>query len=212
MNKRLVQFLSAEGLTQAQFADRIGVARASISHILSGRNNPGYDFFLNLAKVFPDLNLDWLLLGKGRMYKQQEAQPATQTVQTAACSASSITDAVTRTEAGLFDMEVELQPEFNAGTTPSSSGQPGPDAALVDKPGSAASLGKQTDSAPSTTAAGKVAETVEIPPQSDGSSQNSQFSIGINTLGKAAQLAAKQRNIDKIIVFFDDGSFEEFSK
>ena len=69
MNTRLQQFLSAENISQAQFADRIGVARASVSHILSGRNKPGFDFIERMARCFPTLSLDWLVGGKGRMYK-----------------------------------------------------------------------------------------------------------------------------------------------
>jgi len=69
MNTRLQQFLSAENLTQSQLADRLGVAKASISHILAGRNKPGFDFIESLAHQFPDLNLDWLIMGTGKMYK-----------------------------------------------------------------------------------------------------------------------------------------------
>ena len=69
MNTRLQQFLSAENITQSQFADSIGVARASISHILSGRNKPGFEFIENLAKRYPALNIEWFITGKGRMYK-----------------------------------------------------------------------------------------------------------------------------------------------
>ncbi len=76
MNSRLQQFLSAENLTQAQFADSIDVARASISHILAGRNKPGFDFIENLAKHYPALNIEWFITGKGRMYKS--ATEATQ--------------------------------------------------------------------------------------------------------------------------------------
>ena len=50
MNQRLEQFLAAENITQAAFADKIKVARASVSHILSGRNKPGYDFFASLIR------------------------------------------------------------------------------------------------------------------------------------------------------------------
>lgn len=69
MNSRLQQFLSAENLTQAQFADSIDVARASISHILAGRNKPGFEFIENLARHYPALNIEWFITGKGRMYK-----------------------------------------------------------------------------------------------------------------------------------------------
>ena len=68
MNKRLQQFLAAENISQAQFADTIGVARASISHILAGRNKPGFDFIESTARHFPALNLEWLITGRGRMY------------------------------------------------------------------------------------------------------------------------------------------------
>ena len=70
MRDRLVQFLEAENLTKAQFADSINVARAAISHIFAGRNNPGYDFIVNTMKAYPTLNIEWLLSGKGNMYKE----------------------------------------------------------------------------------------------------------------------------------------------
>ena len=70
MNTRLEQFLAAENITQAAFADKLKVARASISHILSGRNKPGYDFLVRLMKCYPSLNIEWLISGQGRMYKE----------------------------------------------------------------------------------------------------------------------------------------------
>ena len=69
MNNRLKQFLAAENITQAQFADNLEVVRASVSHILSGRNNPGYDFIKALMLKYPRLNMEWLFFGKGKMYK-----------------------------------------------------------------------------------------------------------------------------------------------
>lgn len=68
MNKRLLQFLNAENISQSQFADTLNVARAGISHLLSGRNKPGYDFIESLMLHYPDLNIEWLITGKGRMY------------------------------------------------------------------------------------------------------------------------------------------------
>lgn len=72
MNKRLQQFLSAENISQSQFADKIGVTKASVSHILSGRNKPGFEFIESMADCYPNLNLDWLIGGKGRMYKNAD--------------------------------------------------------------------------------------------------------------------------------------------
>lgn len=69
MNQRLQQFILSENISQSQFADSIGVARASISHILSGRNKPGFDFIVSMSKRYPNLNLEWLINGVGEMYK-----------------------------------------------------------------------------------------------------------------------------------------------
>ncbi|MBR5835540.1 MAG: helix-turn-helix transcriptional regulator [Bacteroidales bacterium] len=74
MNTRLKQFLSAENITQAQFADNINVVRASVSHVLSGRNNPSYEFIRSIMVKYPKLNIEWLMFGKGKMYKEQEIQ------------------------------------------------------------------------------------------------------------------------------------------
>lgn len=82
MNRRLQQFLSAENISQAQFADIIGVARASVSHILAGRNKPGFDFLESMARHYPALNLEWLITGKGRMYSSLDNASKTMQEQT----------------------------------------------------------------------------------------------------------------------------------
>jgi transcriptional regulator with XRE-family HTH domain len=81
MNKRLLQFITAENISQSQFADNIGVARASVSHIIAGRNKPGFDFVEKMARAFPALNIEWLITGRGKMYKsalgEQPQKPST---------------------------------------------------------------------------------------------------------------------------------------
>ena len=62
-------------LTVSAFADRIGVQRSSVSHVLSGRNKPSLDFVMKLVKTFPEVNLYWLLNGKGNFPAQTESQP-----------------------------------------------------------------------------------------------------------------------------------------
>ncbi len=77
MNKRLQQFLDAENLTPARLADMMGIQRSGMSHILSARNKPSYDFIYNLLSRFPALNAEWLITGKGRMYKNSDGTPQT---------------------------------------------------------------------------------------------------------------------------------------
>lgn len=79
MNTRLQQFLAAENISQAQFAETIGVARASVSHILSGRNKPGFDFLESMVRHYPSLNFEWLLTGQGKMYSHAKTATGTAT-------------------------------------------------------------------------------------------------------------------------------------
>lgn len=73
--ERLEQILSHYELTAAAFADAIGVQRSSISHLLNGRNKPSLDFVLKVVREFPEVNLYWLLNGKGH-FPGSEARPA----------------------------------------------------------------------------------------------------------------------------------------
>lgn len=74
MKDRLLEFLKAENKSSAQFAEEIGVQPSGISHILSGRNNPSLDFILKMLEKYPFLSTEWLLFGKGSMYKELKMQ------------------------------------------------------------------------------------------------------------------------------------------
>ena len=69
MKKRIQKIIDNEQLSSSKFADMIGVQRSSISHILSGRNNPSLDFVQKILKNFKNLDTEWLLFGKGSMYR-----------------------------------------------------------------------------------------------------------------------------------------------
>lgn len=73
MNNRLQQFLELENITPARLADTLGVQRSGLSHILSGRNKPGFEFLTKLLTKFPHINSEWLLMGKGKPYKEMMA-------------------------------------------------------------------------------------------------------------------------------------------
>ncbi|WP_395049729.1 helix-turn-helix domain-containing protein [Flavobacterium sp.] len=69
--KRLEIILDYYGLNASSFADKIGVQRSSLSHLLSGRNKPSLDFILKILDVFPDVDLYWILNGKGTFPKSE---------------------------------------------------------------------------------------------------------------------------------------------
>lgn len=74
MNNRLQQFLTFENLTPARFADMMGLQRSGISHLLSGRNKPGYEFIKKFLTTFPHVNAEWFLLGVGKTYKHPRTE------------------------------------------------------------------------------------------------------------------------------------------
>jgi transcriptional regulator with XRE-family HTH domain len=74
MKERLFEFLKRENKSSAQLAEEIGVQASGISNILSGRNNPSLDFILKMLEKYEFLSTDWLLFGKGTMYKDGKMQ------------------------------------------------------------------------------------------------------------------------------------------
>lgn len=72
MNDRIRLILKTKNISASKFADEIGVQRSGISHILSGRNNPSLDFIQKILKRFPDISSDWIIFGKGSMYKDTD--------------------------------------------------------------------------------------------------------------------------------------------
>ena len=67
MNSRIKKWMKSQGLKSSEFADKIGVNRSTISHILSGRNKPSIDFFEKLLKAYANVNSNWLITGIGYM-------------------------------------------------------------------------------------------------------------------------------------------------
>ena len=66
---RIRNIMDFHQLSASLFADKIGAQRSSISHILSGRNKPSLDFVLKITSVFDDVDIHWLLNGKGSFPK-----------------------------------------------------------------------------------------------------------------------------------------------
>jgi transcriptional regulator with XRE-family HTH domain len=77
--KRLEIILDYYSLNASSFADKIGVQRSSMSHLLSGRNKPSLDFILKIDDFFPDVDLYWILNGKGSFPKNSDVIEDTNT-------------------------------------------------------------------------------------------------------------------------------------
>lgn len=75
-SKRLSNLLDHLKLSANQFAVKIGLkGNSSIYHILNGRNEISEAFAYKVSKVYPDVDTNWLLTGKGQMISLDKEQP-----------------------------------------------------------------------------------------------------------------------------------------
>ena len=65
--------MRCHNLTPSLFADKVGIQRASVSHILSGRNKISLDIVVKINRVFPDASFEWLINGTGAAPKGADA-------------------------------------------------------------------------------------------------------------------------------------------
>ena len=62
---RLQKILDFYNISATELSNQISFNRSTISHLLSGRNKPSLDFVMKLLQKFPEVELYWLLNGKG---------------------------------------------------------------------------------------------------------------------------------------------------
>lgn len=196
MNDRLQQFLAAENINQAQFADSIGVARASVSHILAGRNKPGYDFLLNMMRRYPELNIEWLLSGSGKMYKSRLNNDKRQV----------------SVPSGSIDLFNGLEDLYDPGLpSPVSheTGQTVQDLSMTTAEKVPASVAPASVSPDSLHKTSSTLQESDIRVQMCTSEPNTAASERKNP-ENSSQHPQKQRSAVKIVIFYDDNTFQEF--
>ena len=69
MKDRLFTLLDVLQVTPAQFAERLGIERSTLSHIKSERSKPSLDLVTKVLQSYPDISPEWLILGVGSMRK-----------------------------------------------------------------------------------------------------------------------------------------------
>ena len=67
--ERVVEIIRVMGMNNIQFSQKTGISPASLSHITSGRSNPTLTILRNIVESFPELNPEWVLLGRGDMIR-----------------------------------------------------------------------------------------------------------------------------------------------
>lgn len=67
MKDRIRQIRTYLGLTQQEFADKLGISHESVGAYEIGRNEPTDDVISLICRAF-DINEEWLRTGKGDMF------------------------------------------------------------------------------------------------------------------------------------------------
>ena len=70
ISDRINELIDSNKLTKKSFAEVTGLSQPIVSHLTTGRNQPGLDVLQKMLTAFPDINPEWLIMGKEPMYKQ----------------------------------------------------------------------------------------------------------------------------------------------
>ncbi len=74
LESRIIEVFNYTKLSRIDFANKIGISNAVLSHISSGRNKASTDLIISILNNFEDINSEWLLFGKGDMLNTQKGQ------------------------------------------------------------------------------------------------------------------------------------------
>jgi bacteriophage CI repressor helix-turn-helix domain len=72
---RITSLMENLGMKPADFAEKVGIQKSAVSHLTGARNNPSFEVIVRMLMAFPELNPDWLILGKGEMWRKVEVSP-----------------------------------------------------------------------------------------------------------------------------------------
>ena len=120
MNRRFQTILDLENLSPAQLADRLGVQRSGISHILSGRNKPSFELLQRVVQSFPEISAEWLITGNGKPLKEQN-QAAASSATSGAASGAASSAANSRSSGTTPSTTPSISPSTTSGSNNSST-------------------------------------------------------------------------------------------
>ena len=60
---RIKKIISDNNLSNSEFAEKIGIPKSSVTHLLSERNNPSLDVIIKISETFEHISTDYLIFG-----------------------------------------------------------------------------------------------------------------------------------------------------
>ena len=207
MNTRLQILMSRENLSASKLANFIGVQPSAISHILSGRNKPSYDFILKLAEAFPAYSLEWLLLGNEPMLKVEHNVSVSESNinEIAAEAPTDCNTTVTTEKAMLSTINTLENPEprlFEIETTEKKKAN-----TVEPKP-----LQKniQVEHSPLMPSPSKNAVPKEAMPERSNEAPETE-AVGKQRGDSGDFIGQSPCNVTKVMLFYEDNTFESYS-
>ncbi|GAA4278868.1 helix-turn-helix domain-containing protein [Aquimarina mytili] len=117
--KRIQKIMDYYAVSASSFADYMGVGRSSISHILSGRNKPSLDFVMKITEAYTDVDIQWLLYGKGTFPKSESiTEPAAVSKIETPVSVQQSSSSILEPEKDLFSQPVQENENIKPESTP----------------------------------------------------------------------------------------------
>lgn len=74
INERVIQIMKLKNMSPSQFADITRLNRATVSQLTANRNNPSFSTIMNILETFPEIDANWLLLGRKSTIQSTEKQ------------------------------------------------------------------------------------------------------------------------------------------
>ncbi len=68
--KRIKKIIEENNLSNSEFAEKIGIPKSSVTHLLSERNNPSLDIIIKISEAFENISTDYLIFGQENQVKQ----------------------------------------------------------------------------------------------------------------------------------------------
>lgn len=208
MIERINLLLKAKNITAKQFAEEIGIQPSGMSHIMSGRNNPSLDFVMKVVNRWPEVNINWLMLGKGEMYAGVPLN-----VQEPSVPADSVHTEPVNSYTGdpeQFDLfssseEAAYQGYRNSETSDNNESQPANTRTVQPEMPTVRPDGNVTDA--STVRSMPEAherENAEVVQSTENVTDTKQ------TTSEVVQTNQKTKKIVKVVLLYDDHSFAEY--
>ncbi len=224
MKERVKTLITELELSSSAFADRIGVPRSSISHILSGRNKPSLELCQKILDAFPVVRTEWLVRGKGNMFDhQRNLFTSSPQGEHASASQGEQASSLHGQQASASHGEQASSPHGQPASTshgeqassPQGQPAPSPHEKLPDTGHSLAGLDEKEMAEQEKDRVSVYGEQHEGPARHERRHQKPGIQAEPDSAGlsPAAQTQAGQvrmRKINKVITLFDDGSFKEY--